>query len=183
MRPRWLLAAAACIGMLLILWPDRSIADVAATKWAADELSTLSPACEPFAVKPGCGPARIVALAEEVLDCQVGLSFADGKMGDHRLTLCEVNRRIGDTGSDRVQVQLNCCDFPVLLVIGRCSTSGALAGLAAALEKSSGEYAADVTSHDFNYHFSALKKGDYVVVAISPHDVKHLLSHVELPAG
>lgn len=184
LRPRWVLAAAACVAFLLISlgeWPDRTIAGDPA-RWAVDELHQLSPNCEPFADGPGCKPADIIALASEVLDCKLGFSFADGQVAGHPITLAQANRRTSEGGVDRVQVRLNCCGFPVLLVIAARSEKGVLAGLSDALDEGGGKYEGEVEAHNFKYHCHALRKGDYIVLAVSPHKVRHLVADIQIPS-
>lgn len=184
LRPKWVLAAAACIAFLLISlgeWPDRTIAGDPA-RWAVDELHQLSPNCEPFADGPGCKPTDIIALASEVLDCKLGFSFADGKVAGHPITLARADRGAGDGGADRVQVRLNCCGAPVLLIIAARSKKGVLAGLSDALDQGDGKYEGEVEAHNFKYYCNALSKGDYIVLAVSPHKVGHLVSDIQIPS-
>ncbi len=184
LRPRWLLAAAACIAFIILSLVDRSQPAIASpAKWAIDELHQLSPHGEPFQTEPGCTPTDIEALASEVLDCKVGLSLDGQWVRGHLIDLAEVKKRTCSAGTERVEVLLNCCKEPVLLIIGHFDERGVLADLNAAIEKGDGRYKDSQDTYNFTYHVYACKKGDYVVIAVSPHPVEHLVLGIELAAN
>ena len=180
-RPKWLLAAAACVAIILIIpgvWPGSTVAAHPA-QWAVDELHTLSPDCLPFPEGRGCTPNEINEIAATALDCRLVIPIIDGRLADHHpVTLIQRNRRSCGDGTDRVEIRLNCCGKPVLLIVGKCSQRGIMKDIAAALEKAGGDYSKRCSSHRTNYHVRAIKKGKYIVLAVSTHTVDHLVAGV-----
>ena len=180
-RPKWLLAAAACVAFILISQGDWLGSTVAAhpAQWAVDELHTLSPDCLPFPEGRGCTPDEINEIAATALDCRLGIPIIDGRLAGHPVTLIQRNMRTCDAGTDRVEIRLNCCGKPVLLIVGKCSQRGMMKDIAAALEKAGGDYSDRRSSHRTNYNVRAIKKGKYIVLAVSPHKVDHLVAGVD----
>ncbi len=179
-KPKWLLAAAACIAFVLISlgnWPGSTVAAHPA-QWAVDELHTLSPDCLPFPEGRGCTRDEINEIAATALDCRLGIPIKDGRLGGHPVKLIQSNKRTCDGGTDRVEIRLNCCGHPVLLIVGKCAQSGIMRDIAAALEKAGGDYSDRCSSHSTKYHVRAIKKGKYVVLAVSTHKVDHLVDGV-----
>ncbi len=180
-RPRWLLAAAACIAFVLISqggWLDNTVAAHPA-QWAVDELHDLSPDCRPFPKGPGCTPGDINEIATAALDCTLGIPITGGRIGGHPVTLINRSKRTCGTGTDRVEIRLNCCGHPVLLIVGKCAQGGIMKDIAAALKEAGGTYSSQRNSHNINYHIRAIKKGKYIVLAVSPHKVDHLVASVD----
>ncbi len=178
-RPKWLLAAAACVAFILLSLSDWSQPTAASpAQWAVDELHTLSPDCLPFPEDRGCTTDEINETAATALDCRLGIPIIDGRLGDHPVTLVQKNKRTCAAGTDRIEIQLNCCGYPVLLIVGKCDQSGIMKGIAAALEKAGGDYSGEGSSHSTKYHVRAMKKGEYVVLAVSTHMVDHLVDGV-----
>ncbi len=180
-RPRWLLAAAACVAFILISqgdWLDNTAAAHPA-QWAVDELYTLSPDCSPFPEGRGCTPNEIDEMAETALDCRLSIPITGGRLGGHPVTLIDRHKRTCGAGTDRVEVRLNCCGHPVLLIVGKCGQRGIMKDIAAALEQSGGDYSGQGSSHNKTYHVRAARKGKYIVLAVSPHKVDHLVDGVD----
>lgn len=177
LRPKWLLAAAASIAFLLVSLGDWSGPTLAG--WAAEELHQLRPGDEPFSDGPGCTLADIAALVSEVLDRRVSMPASDGLPDEHAVTLTKASRTTTAAGLDRVRVQLNCCGHPVLVIIGRYRDHGPLAELTADIDSGGQQYHADIVAHSLTYNVGAAKKGDYIVIAVSPHEVDHLVSAFE----
>jgi len=180
-RPKWLLAAAACVAFLLI-WPGGWFGSTVAAhpaQWAVDELHTLSPDCRPFPEGSGCTPSDINAVAEAALDCRIVIPITDGRLANHPITLIERNRRTCDAGTDLVEIRLNCCGKPVLLIVAKCDQGGIMKDIAAALEQAGGDYSVPCSSHSMKYHVRAMKKGKYIVLAVSTHKVDHLVAGVD----
>lgn len=179
-RPKWLLAAAACVAFLLISSVDWNGSTVAAhpAQWAVDELHTLSPDCLPFPEGPGCTSDDVNEIAEAALDCRLGIPIIDGRLAGHPVTLIQRNKRTCAAGTDRVEIRLNCCGHPVLLIVGKCAQRGIMKDIAAALEKAGGDYSDRCSSQSTKYHVRAIKKGKYIVLAVSPHKVDHLVDGV-----
>ncbi len=180
-RPRWLLAAAACVAFLLISQGDWLGSTVAAypAQWAVDELHSLSPDCSPFPEDRGCTTDDVNEIAEVALDCRLEIPITGGLLAGHAVTLIERNKRTCAAGTDRIEIRLNCCGNPVLLIVGKCDQSGIMKDIAAALEKAGGKYSDERSSHSTTYHVRAIKKGKYIVLAVSPHKVDHLVAGVE----
>ncbi len=179
-RPRWLLAAAACVAFILISqfdWPGSTVAAHPA-QWAVDELHTLSPDRLPFPEGRGCTPNDVNEIAAMALDCWLVIPITGGRLADHRVTLIARNIRTCEAGTNRVEIRLNCCGNPVLLIVGKCAPSGIMKDIAAELEKAGGNYAAERSSHSTTYHVRAIKRGKYIVLAVSPHTVDHLVAGV-----
>ncbi len=179
-KPKWLLAAAACIAFVLISlgnWPGSTVAAHPA-QWAVDELHTLSPNCRPFPEGRGCTPHQINEIAAAALDCRLGIPIIDGRLANHPVTLIQRDRRTCDAGTDRVEILLNCCGKPVLLIVGKCSQRGIMKDIAAALENAGGNYSDRCSSQNTKYHVRAIKKGEYIVLAVSTHEVDHLVAGV-----
>ncbi len=180
-KPKWLLAAAACIAFVLISlgnWPG-STAAAHPAQWAVDELHTLSPHCLPFPEGPGCTPGDVNEIAAAVLDCKLGISITGGLLGGHPVTLIQPSKLTCDAGTDRVEIRLNCCGNPVLLIVGKSAQSGIMKDIAAALEKAGGDYSGRCSSQSTNYNVRAIKKGKYIVLAVSTHKVDHLVAGVD----
>lgn len=177
LRPKWLLAAAACIAFLLISLGDWSGPTLA--EWAVEELHQVNADCEPFTGGPGCTLTDVAALVSEVLDRKVSMPAEAGRMGGHAVTLTKVSRASGGGCLDPVRVQLNCCGHPVLVIIGRCGDNGPLAELAADIEWVGDQYRADIVAHSLKYNVRAAKKRDCIIVAVSPHQIDHVVSAFE----
>ena len=180
-RPKWLLAAAACVAFILISQGDWLGSTVAAhpAQWAVDELHTLSPDCLPFPEGRGCTPNEINEIAATALDCRLAIPITGGHLAGHPVTLIQRNMRTCDAGTDRVEIRLNCCSKPVLLIVGKCSPCGIMKDIAAALERAGGDYSDRCSSQKTNYHVRAIKKGKYIVLAVSTHKVDHLVAGVD----
>jgi hypothetical protein len=180
-RPKWLLAAAACIAIILVIpgvWPGSTVAADPA-QWAVDELHELSPDCSPFPEGPGCTPSDVDEMTQAALDCRIGIPISDdGSLGGHPLTLIQRYKRTCAGGTDRVEIQLNCCGKPVLLIVGKCTKQGIMRNLVAELDKSNGKYEGRLSAHNHEYHVRAHRKGKYVVLAVSPHPIDHLVGNV-----
>jgi len=179
-RPKWLLAAAACVAFLLI-WPGGWFGSTVAAhpaQWAVDELYGLSPDCSPFPEGPGCTPSDVNEIAATALDCRLAIPIIAGRLADHPVTLIQGNRRICDAGTDRIEIRLNCCGKPVLLIVGKFDQGGIMKDLAAALKKAGGDYSDERSSHSTKYYVRAIKKGKYIVLAVSTHTVDHLVAGV-----
>ena len=172
LRPKWLLAAAACVAFLLISQGDW-LGSTGAAQWAVDELHGLSPDFRPFPEGPGCTPSDVNEIAEAALDCRLGIPVSEWRLAGHAVTLIQ-----GDRRTDRVEIQLNCCGKPVLLIVGRWAQRGIMQDIVAALEKAGGDYSDERSSHSTKYYVRAVKKGDYVVLAVSTHKVDHLVDSV-----
>ena len=180
-RPKWLLAAAACVAIILIIpgvWPGSTVAAHPA-QWAVDELHTLSPDCLPFPEGRGCTADEINEIAAAALDCRLVIPIIDGRLAGHAVTIIQRNMRTCDAGTDRVAIRLNCCGKPVLLIVGKCSQRGIMKDIAAALEKAGGDYTHERSSHSTTYNVRAIKKGKYIVLAVSTHKVDHLVEGVD----
>lgn len=173
-RPKWLLAAAACIAFLLISLGDWSGPTLA--EWAAEELHQLRPDCQPFPGGPSCTLDDVASLVSEVLDREVSMPTGDGLAGGHGLTLTKASLASGAAGSGRVRIQLNCCGHPVLVIIGRRGDQGPLAELTAGIDAGGGQYRAEIVAHSLKYNVRAAKKGDYIIIAVSPHQIDHVVS-------
>lgn len=179
-RPKWLLAAAACVAFILISqgdWPGSTIAAHPA-QWAVDELHTLSPGCLPFPEGRGCTSDEINEIAATALDCGLVIPIVNGRLANHSVTLIQRNMRTCDAGTDRVEIQLNCCGKPVLLIVAKCSQRGMMKDITAALEKAGGDYSDRCSSQSTKYYVRAIKKGSYIVLAVSTHKVDHLVASV-----
>ena len=180
-RPKWLLAAAACVAFILIsqgVWLGSTVAAHPA-QWAVDELHTLSPDCLPFPEGPGCTANEINEVAATALDCRLVIPIIDGRLANHPVTLIQRNMRSCGDGTARVEIRLNCCSKPVLLIVGKCSQRGIMKDIAAALEKAGGDYSDRCISQSTKYHVRALKKGKYIILAVSTHKVDHLVAGVD----
>ena len=178
LRPRWWLAAAACIAAIIIVWPEQSIADPAA-QWAVDELHKLSPECEPFSGEE-CSTAEIEARAREVLSRKIDLGLQDGRIAKHPIKLVDARERKCPAGNSRLEIRLNCCGKPVLLIIGRCEKLGELSSFNKVLEKDGSSWEQQRSAHNFKYRISARRTGDCVIVAVAPHQVVQLVSNISL---
>ena len=63
--------------------------------------------------------------------------------------------------------------------MGKCSQRGIMKSIAAALEKAGGDYSDRCSSQSTKYHVRAIKKGKYIVLAVSTHKVDHLVAGVD----
>lgn len=185
LRPKWVLAAAACIAFLLISlgeWPDRTIAGDP-TQWAIDELHNMSPHCEAFSGGPACSSSDIASVASAVLDCKLTLAVYEGRLGGHPVELAAVRERSCDGGKSLLQIQLNCCGKPVLLMVARMEEKGAISAVVQAVKTNKGRFEDFRESYDHTFYVCAVQNGDYLVIAVAPHKVDHLVSQVAIASN
>lgn len=185
LKPRWMLAAAACVVFVLLglsEWSSRSLANPA--KWAIDELHELCPNGEPLASPTAkvCRAEDVEALVRRLVNGDLDIRpILDGHVGGHPVELVAAFEKTCAQGMGRLQIHLNCCGKPVLLTIALETHLGKLTPVRDRLPRDSdAQVDSTVEAHSEVYNVSARKLGDCVVVAVSPHSVAHLVSNIAI---
>lgn len=184
LRPRWMLAAAAAVAFLVLGFGEWSRSSNAGNpaKWAVDELHRLSPDSSPFRSQEGCTPLDVATAAYDILTCHLDLPCGDGPVTGRPVTLVKALRRDCPGGKGRLEVQLNYDGKPVLLTIGKCNELGELRRVRDELGTGDKQLSRTCRAYKNTYHVSSRRVGDYVIVAVSPHDTNPLVSDIVLAA-
>lgn len=179
-RPRWALAAAACVAFLIIGFGDWSRPILA--QWAVDELHRLSPDCKALTSGPDCN-TDVVGVCQEVLNTQIQLPIDKGRIEGHPTRIINAARRSCPNSKCRLEVLLNCCGKPVLLNIGQAGQMGELQDVVDVLDKNpNGFITVKCMKYNQTYHIAARRSGNFVIVGVSPHRVDHIVQSINMVA-
>lgn len=110
------LAVAACLAVMVLgaigFWPREAVNE---DPWVVRELALLAPDDNPF------GESTTVESPEQLLLDTLGVELASaaGSAYPHPLKLVDATTRTDPDGREYLEVRLNCCGKPVLMVLAR----------------------------------------------------------------
>jgi len=172
-RPRVLALAASIMivvtcGSLWMVQPDEAV------PWIAQRLATLAPLNKPF-VEPGTAAPDMSRVTQEAFGVTVKFEPPASMKGVHELAIVDVSVRSLDDGTEFVELKLNCCGEPVLLVLTTESNDRWPA------ERNDGSSTGDVAiAARVEMNVGLRQVGDLVAVAASRHPVQHLLESLTI---
>lgn len=167
------LALAACLTIVaLVISSVGKRKEVDPRSWIVEQFTSAAPLNEPFAA----GAADFSAIADvlaDMLGVSVGAIPASDHSGHIGMEMVSAHRRIDAGGHPYVELRLNCCDKPVLLLLGK-PEDGALAE---PLRRLALGGAAGLS--DDGIQAVARDVGGIRTIAVSRHPAEHIVSGLE----
>jgi hypothetical protein len=182
--PRWIrllrhpatLATAACLALVLgglalfLGGPAR------ATPGVVRDFVALRPDDVPFVRPEGHPPPRLAQALRDRLGVAVELAVSPDVLARHDMECVEVNTRVDSQGRSYLEIRLNCCGQPILLVLGE-STGGQWPSVFQGISPA-GE---PTLQHFDDINLASVDLGGVRAVAVSRHPVAALVEglHVQ----
>jgi anti-sigma factor RsiW len=155
----------------LLLWHSGAIPGWGRADWIVRQYAQAAPDDAAFD-KPTDEAFQLAAVARQALGLDVEVAFAEGVTKYHSIDLISALQRRTSDGTPYVEVRLNCCGMPVVMVLARQADASHF-GRVAAEARPGGEPALHAKGW---MRWAARTDGTLLTMAASLHGVGHLVT-------
>jgi hypothetical protein len=173
------LALAACVVFAVVLWRGFLGPPNVADEWVVDAYRQAAPNHAAFQADEAVEEIKLASLTRETLGFDVTMLPQTGPGKHHVRKLIAVNERRLADGTPYIEVQLNCCGRPVLLVLARQSDASRFGRVAKLARPDSASYAQGAG----NMKVAAQTDGELLVLAASQHPLEKLVTGFQRVRG